>query len=657
MRQGDSHKLMTERIEKLEVMLFELVNQVSQLNQFLKDAKREVSPESSLPFDSDTNTSQAFTSLLITFDDEEPGVTPSQVNSPPLIVFDEEESNSTNPQAIASPSTTINEDQEIDSSPLPETGREVRRGAIGLHRMGIILLLLGLGFLFKYSIDREWLTPPVRVLFGMVLGFGLIGFGLQLKMSRRVMGTILMGGGITAFYITGYLVFQLYPLVPSYWALSFMTGTTLLAFILAVRQNLAALSWVAVIGGLGTPFLLATGSGNIPGLALYTCLVLSGAMTVFYFKPWRSLLWSSWTGGWIALGLAIDKIYESHPEWFLYSWSAQAGLLFLCALFWMAPLAQKGGDWQPSSITDDADATSHVFGNLTDDRNSSTALVVALSPFFTFAFSRSIWILSDVQWGSYLLGGALIFSLIALFQWGFKTRRELVALHSSVATLLLTLALYYLLDGNRLFLAYAVEAAILKTIGHKIRQPAVGAAASMLFAGVGLWFVARQFEYAPGNPIFNDHAATDLTVILLVAFSSTRTRYKNVSRSYAVLAYLGLLAWLFRELNPMANGNALVSISWGTIGFLLIWAGLRRNQLALFKTGFATTVLLAIKLLTIDLAHLDVIWKISIFLGSGAALLLISFWRNELWKMEPVTTNPSLDTSFKPYARKVPPGA
>ena len=43
-----------------------------------------------------------------------------------------------------------------------------------IGKIGIGLLLFGLVFLFKYAVDQGWLTPFVRILFGLVLGLLLL---------------------------------------------------------------------------------------------------------------------------------------------------------------------------------------------------------------------------------------------------------------------------------------------------------------------------------------------------------------------------------------------------------------------------------------------------------------------------------------------------
>ena len=86
------------------------------------------------------------------------------------------------------------DDDEFKYSQKPDPDKEVSQGEFWLNKIGIILLLLGLGFLFKYSVDQDWVTPLVRVSFGLVLGIGLIGFGMRLPQSKRVLSQVLMGG-------------------------------------------------------------------------------------------------------------------------------------------------------------------------------------------------------------------------------------------------------------------------------------------------------------------------------------------------------------------------------------------------------------------------------------------------------------------------------
>ncbi|MDZ7691600.1 MAG: DUF2339 domain-containing protein [Balneolaceae bacterium] len=61
-----------------------------------------------------------------------------------------------------------------------------------LNWLGIGLLLLGVMFLFKYSIDQGWLIPPVRSAFGVAIGCGLLAGGFAIE-KENILRQILLG--------------------------------------------------------------------------------------------------------------------------------------------------------------------------------------------------------------------------------------------------------------------------------------------------------------------------------------------------------------------------------------------------------------------------------------------------------------------------------
>ena len=85
----------------------------------------------------------------------------------------------------------------------------LRSGEWWLNKVGIGLLLFGVAFLFLFSIERGWISPPMRVGFGLGIGAALLTIGLRVYEDRRAFSQVLLGGGVGMLYITGFAAVQL----------------------------------------------------------------------------------------------------------------------------------------------------------------------------------------------------------------------------------------------------------------------------------------------------------------------------------------------------------------------------------------------------------------------------------------------------------------
>lgn len=487
-----------------------------------------------------------------------------------------------------------------------------------LNKLGIGLLLLGVVFLFKYSVDQGWLTPPVRVGFGLALGVALLVIGLRLYRTRRPFSQVLLGGSIATFYITGFAAFQLYALVAYAIAFGFMTGVTLLAFSLSVRQNQAVLSVIGTAGGLGTPFLLHTDAGSLVGLVGYTCLILAGTSAIYLAKGWRSLLWTSFVGGWAVFWIGTDQFSAGDSPWVL-----QFGILFGWLAFWAVPVVRHALDLRRH-------------GNLPGsgsprDLEPHIHLLLVLTPLVTLGLSTQIWSLSEHTWGWMIIGSATFYGLVAGYLRRWSATRRLAYTHTLVAFVLLAIALVLLLNGDTLFLALAVEATALHFIAHRLSSRTLAIAAHLLFSGVGLWFVERLLTGTVRGAIVNPKALSDLAVFTLGLAASFRLRGRS-QQTYRFLVHLAFLGWLWRELSVLNDGNGLVAIAWGVYGTTLLVVGLRQDLTQLRIVGLGTLLLVVAKLFLVDFAQLKAIWRILLFLGFGGLFLLLSYYFRALLK-------------------------
>jgi uncharacterized membrane protein len=511
----------------------------------------------------------------------------------------------------------------------------LRSGEYWLNKIGIGLLLLGLIFLYKYSVDQGWLVPTVRVAFGLVLGTALLAIGLRVYQRHRHFSQVVLGGSIAAYYTTGFAAFNLYALVAYPVAFAFMVSVTVLAVLLALRHDEVVLSIIGVAGALATPFLLYTESDNLPALVAYICLVLAGTGAIYIYRGWRSLLLTAFAGVWIVfLVSAFGTSWVREPVQ-TDQWALQLGVVFGWLSFWALPVfrevlsATNPDRWSWPSLG--------IFEVLRPLASRHAHILSVATPLIVLGLSRLIWPLTDESWGWITLALAAIYGITAWVLRKWEEGRDLAYVQALAALLFLTLAFVQLLKGNALFLTLAVEAAGLHLLSHRLSNRALLVGGHLLFALVGLWLVERLTINSDASAlgvqaIFDTSAITDLAVLGAALGTSTVLRPRQVAFVYRICVHAALLGWLWRELSVLPDGDAYVTVAWGLYTVALLVAGLHLARSRLVIVGMGTLLLVVAKLLLVDLINLDAVWRILLFLGFGGVFLGLSYYLQALWQ-------------------------
>jgi Predicted membrane protein (DUF2339) len=494
----------------------------------------------------------------------------------------------------------------------------LRSGEWWLNKVGIGLLLFGVAFLFLFSIERGWISPPMRVGFGLGIGAALLTIGLRVYEDRRAFSQVLLGGGVGTLYITGFAAFQLYALVPYQFAFAFMLAVTLLAGALSLRQDGAPLSIIGALGGLGTPFVLYDGTGSLGGLVLYTCLILAGMVTVYFYKGWASLLGVSFVGGWLVFLICYGSNFASLMAPSSGDrWTLQFGIIFTWLLFWLVPAARE-------ILLDSGRRTAHLY--------------TVSTPTIALGFTALIWRLPSSDFGLITLSGAALYTFAALALWRLA-RNDLSYTHALVALLLLTCALVLMLEGDTLFFTLAAEAATLHLVARRFSDRIISAGAHLLFAAAALWLAVRLVPEILGNfsdpaypVLFNARALVDLAVIALAFGVPSFVLPRGSDLVYRGAAHAALLTFLWRELSALPDGYAWVTVSWGLYAVALLVAGLRLDRGSLVRGGMITLFLVVGKLFLVDLSEVEPLWRTFLFLGFGSLFLALSYYLRSLWR-------------------------
>ncbi|WP_312985582.1 DUF2339 domain-containing protein [Atlantibacter sp.] len=158
-----------------------------------------------------------------------------------------------------------------------------------LAKLGVLLLFLGLAYLFRYTVERDMFPLELRLMAAAAGSMGLLFFGFKLRHKQPLYGLILQGGATGALYLTVFGAFRLWQMLPMTLAFGLLLLICAASVGLAVLQKALSLAMLASIGGYLAPILLSTGSGNHIALFSFYLLLSVGILAISWWQHWRVL--------------------------------------------------------------------------------------------------------------------------------------------------------------------------------------------------------------------------------------------------------------------------------------------------------------------------------------------------------------------------------
>jgi uncharacterized membrane protein len=506
-------------------------------------------------------------------------------------------------------------------------------GQFWLNRLGIGIFLLGVAFLFRYSIDQGWVTPLVRTAFGAALGLALFAVGMRLDGSQRRFVPVLLGGAVANFYIVGFAAFYLYGLIAYVPAFTLMVAVTALAFFLSIRKGEYVLAMLGAIGGLGTPLLLGIERGTPAAFALYTCIVLAGPVALYLYRGWRSVLWVSLVGGWLLLLLYANVLHDG-PGGAWDRWMIQSAAIFAWVAYGLLPIARevarRGGALRFTGTAQDL--AEDEAGEWSEASVLHWHALTMLPPLLVLLVAALVWEPSPRLWGVLAVGGAAAYGLAALVL--SDRHPPLSAVLMLAASVLLPIGSVAALDSDALLLALAAEALGLYLLARERDSTALAGVAHILFAAAATWTLLRLPSGAVGAD-FRGSPLVDLAVIGTAVGMSMAMESRAEAGVYRLFAHVAFLGWLWRILSPLPGGEGYVTVAWGAYAVCILVYAMRARNERIERVAIWTLLVVVAKLFLVDLAALEAIWRILLFLGIGGVFLFLSYSLQTWWKPAP----------------------
>lgn len=329
-----------------------------------------------------------------------------------------------------------------------------------LLRLGILLLVFGIGFFLKYSVEHDLITPKSRVGMAIVTGLGLLIGGTRLLNGRfRLIGHGLMGAGIVTLYFAAYAADNFYHLVSMEVAFAAMIVTTALAGWVAVYFRTMLVAIIAVLGGYGTPIFITATDVNLVGLYGYMLILAFGALWVCSQRKWPLL-------NYLTMGC--------HYLLFISSMLAY----YKIELFWEVMPFLIGTFVIFSTMVFIYNLRLNVKSNLLD------VLVLFLNAGVFFA--SSYWLIErtfDKEWAAAVTLGLSVFYAIHVYYALVKRilDRELMVSFLGLSVFFLAVTMPILLSPQWITASWATQAIVLLWIARKLDSQFLKHAAYLLY--------------------------------------------------------------------------------------------------------------------------------------------------------------------------------
>ncbi len=455
-------------------------------------------------------------------------------------------------------------------------------GGNWLARVGIVALIIGVGFFLKLSFDNNWINETGRVGLGLAAGLALLGGGEYWRRKYPVWAQTLSGGGLAVLYLAIFAAFALYDLIPPLAALGFFSLVTIAAAGLALRYEAWAIAVLGIFGGFAAPLLLADRLPDQRILLAYVLVLDLGALALATLRNWR---WFTLLG--LAGSLLLFTFWWEQLEPSLLL--AQAGITAIFLIF--------------------VGATTlfHLLWRRTPELWDYVLITLNAGAYFGISY----WLLFNEfrPWmGGFTLLLALFYGLLAYgIILRYREQIQLSLFAVGIAVVFLTIAAPVQLGGPWISVAWAAEAVILVWLSFALKMRELRWFGLMAFLVLSVWLLvvdAPDALFAPRISAFNTYLiayAVASAATYFAAFLIRRGREDLLPWESSLFPAFLVSGNLFLTLmGPMQAADAWIALVWALEGAILIILSFRLGLVELRWFGAGVLALTTARLLVFD---------------------------------------------------------
>ncbi|MCH8310565.1 MAG: DUF2339 domain-containing protein [Chloroflexi bacterium] len=470
---------------------------------------------------------------------------------------------------------------------------EMILGGNWLARIGVLAVVIGMGFFLKLAFENNWIGETGRVLLGISAGLAFLGAGEYWRKRYPAYAQALVGGGIALLYLSIYAAYAIFGLITVYPGVGILALVSVTSAGLAIRYESVSLAVIGILGAFVAPFLTGGVNEGIAQLRdigpsfqfmAYVIVIDLGVLALSTVRNWRWFTMLALVGSLVSFVSWYSR-YESD-----ISLLTAEGSLTIIFLIFVA-----------------ATTLFHVIW-----RRAPRALdltLMALNAMAYFGISYGLLWDDFRQWmGGFTLLVALFYggiAYLALIRTREQVRISLMAL--GIALVMLTIAAPVQLGGPWISVAWAAEAVVLLWLSFTLRMWQLRVYSIGVFIVFITWLfavdtvTALQLDLTPLANQYLPAYLVGIAATFLGAYLARRYRGDSFERE----------AWLFPAL--LVVGNAIltvavpvlvdevwIAVAWAAEALGLVWLSFRLNLVELRKISMGVFAILVVRLLIFD---------------------------------------------------------
>jgi len=464
-----------------------------------------------------------------------------------------------------------------------ETSFEENVGIKWSARIGIIALVLGIGYFVKYAIDQGWINEIGRIVLGLVLGLALIIVGELFSKNEKytIISRTLVGGGLAVCYFIVYAAynFEAYRnalgiTLPVDVALLILV--VLVAIILSLKDNSMIVAGEAFFLGFLTSFL-----GNDLGIftLLYTSILAIGLIFISVYKHW------------VVMGVAgTIATYLTYSAWYSGNSSNFSLALLFLLIYFIAYSIQS------------LFLKSDEKGETINEGILSSLVNAGLFTYLGFMLISSNY----PQFKGLFLVSLAVFYFILYIVTLLKEDEKLTTTNLYLALFFLTLTVPVQLNGHWITISWALEALLLTILGVTLNIKNLRTAS--FFVGVFVilktLFVDSSLHAFDSTNILNSirPLVFIVTVIVLYLMAWLIKTSKNREEDYMARIYIWagtIFACLIVSLE-FFHHHQFITIIWAAILLIITIISLFNESDDLGLISYLIALAIMMKVLFVD---------------------------------------------------------